>query len=123
MPPLNRAAQFSPFAALTGHEEAIRGTARLTDAFVELDDERKNLLNEQLCLIMDNLDSRPEIEVTFFQPDPAKDGGTYTTICGRVKKIDDCSRKILFTDGTVLPIETVFSIRGELFRNMDWLDA
>ena len=123
MPPLNRAAQFSPFAALTGHDEAIRETARLTDAFVEIDDEKKILLNEQLCLIMDNLDCRPEIEVTFFQPDQTKDGGTYTTVCGRVKKIDEYSQKILFTDGTALPIETIFSIRGELFRNMDWLDA
>lgn len=69
MPALGRAAQFSPFAALSGHESAIRETARLTDSFIELDESRKEQIDGQLWLIRDNLDSQPEIEATYFQPD------------------------------------------------------
>lgn len=123
MSPLNRAAQFSPFAALTGHEDAIQETARLTDSFVEMDESRKSQLDGQLGLIRDNLDAQPEIEVTYFQPDEKKSGGAYVTRSGRVKKIDEYSRQIIFTDGKALPIDMIFSIRGELFRNMGWLDT
>lgn len=123
MSPLNRAAQFSPFAALTGHEDAIQETARLTDSFVEMDESRKSQLDGQLGLIRDNLDAQPEIEVTYFQPDEKKSGGAYVTRSGRVKKIDEYSRQIIFTDEKALPIDMIFSIRGELFRNMGWLDT
>ncbi len=107
---LNRAAQFSPFAALTGHSAVIQETARLTDSFVELDEDRKEQLNEQLQLIKENLEQKPEIEVTYFEPDPKKDGGAYITTCGRIKKIDEYNHQIIFTDGTTLLIEHIFSI-------------
>lgn len=123
MSPLNRAAQFSPFAALTGHEDAIQETARLTDSFVEMDESRKSQLDGQIGLIRDNLDAQPEIEVTYFQPDEKKSGGAYVTRSGRVKKIDEYSRQIIFTDGKALPIDMIFSIQGDLFRNMGWLDT
>lgn len=123
MSPLNRAAQFSPFAALTGHEDAIQETARLTDSFAEVDESKKSQLDGQLGLIRDNLDVQPEIEVTYFQPDEKKSGGAYVTRSGRVKKIDEYSRQIIFTDEKALPIDMIFSIRGELFRNMGWLDT
>ncbi len=123
MSPLNWAAQFSPFAALTGHEDAIQETARLTDSFVEVDESKKSQLDGQLGLIRDNLDVQPEIEVTYFQPDEKKSGGAYVTRSGRVKKIDEYSRQIIFTDEKALPIDMIFSIRGELFRNMGWLDT
>lgn len=116
---LNRAAQFSPFAALTGHEDAINETARLTESFIELDEDKKEQLDEQLRLIRENLKQQPECEITYFKPDEKKDGGTYVTAHGRVKKIDEYERRIIFTDGTVLPIGHIFSIRGELFRNTD----
>lgn len=116
---LNRAAQFSPFAALTGHGEAIRETARLTDDFVELSDEQKKLLDEKLRLIMENLSQKPEIEATYFQPDKQKSGGSYTTIHGKVKAIDVYDRKILFMDGTSFPMEHLFAIEGDLFKNTD----
>ena len=119
---MNRAAQFSPFAALTGHSAVIQETARLTDSFVELDEDRKEQLNEQLQLIKENLELKPEIEVTYFEPDTKKDGGSYITTCGRIKKIDEYNHRIIFTDGTTLPIEHIFSIGGELFRNMDSSD-
>lgn len=120
MPPLNRAAQFSPFAALTGHEDAIRETARLTDSFVELEEDQKNQLDEQLQLIKENLVQEPECEITYFQPDTKKNGGAYVTVCGRIKNIDQYGRQIIFTDGTALPLEYLFSIRGELFQNTEY---
>lgn len=117
---LNRAAQFSPFAALTGHEAAILETARLTEPFIELDEDRKEQLDERLQLIRKHMEQRPECEIVYFQPDEKKDGGSYVTIRGRVKKIDEYRRRILFTDGTALPIEHIFSIRGELFQNTEY---
>lgn len=111
MSPLNRAAQFSPFAALTGHDATIREAARLTDPFVELAGDRKDQLDEQLQLIKENLFQQPEIEVTYFQPDSKKSGGTYVTVRGRVKKIEEHNRRILFTDGTAVPMERVFSLQ------------
>lgn len=119
MPLLNRAAQFSPFAALTGHDAAIRETARLTDSFIELDEDQKEPLDEQLQLIRKNLEQKPECEITYFEPDEKKDGGSYVTVCGRVKKIDEYRHLIIFTDETVLPIEHIFSVRGELFQDVE----
>ncbi|MCI8727386.1 MAG: YolD-like family protein [Hungatella sp.] len=118
---LNRAAQFSPFAALTGHEAAIHEAARLTDTFVEPDEDKKEQLDEQLQLIRENLDKQPECEVTYFQPDEKKDGGTYVTFCGRVKKIDVYEHRIVFTDQTALPVKYIVSIQGALFQDMDIL--
>ena len=120
MSALNRAAQFSPFAALTGHDAAIKETARLTESFIELDEDKKQQLDEQLQLIRENLEQKPECEITYFQPDEKKDGGSYVTIHGRIKKIDEYAHQIIFTDGTVLLIEHIFSIRGELFQNVDY---
>lgn len=119
MPLLNRAAQFSPFAALTGYDDAIRETARLTDSFVEPDEDTKALLDRQLQIIQKNLKQKPEIEVTCFYPDDKKDGGSYVNVCGRVKSIDAYAYRILFTDGTALPMKRIRSIQGELFRNME----
>lgn len=115
----NRAAQFSPFAALTGHEDAIRETARLTDSYIELEEDRKEQLDEKLQLIRENLWQKPECEITYFRPDDRKNGGTYVTVCGKIKKIDEYSHQIILTDGTVLPIRYIFSIGGELFQNTD----
>ena len=75
----NRAAQFLPFAALTGYDAAIQEAARRTDSFIELDESRKSQLDMQLRLIRENLDAQPEIEATYFQPDEKKNGGAYVT--------------------------------------------
>ena len=109
MSPMNRAAQFMPFAALTGHEEAIQETARLTDSFVELDEDRKAQLNQQLLMIREHL----------ALPDEKKTGGTYASLRGRIKNIDESVGQIIFTDGTALPMEYLFSIKGELFRDAE----
>lgn len=128
MPPMNRAAQFMPFAALTGHEAAIQETARLTDSFAELDEDRKAQLNQQLLMIREHLALRPECEISYFQTDEKKTGGTYASLRGRIKNIDEPAGQIVFTDGTALPMEYLFSIKGELFgdtefRHEDGTDA
>ena len=113
---LDRAAQFSPFAALTGHAAAIRETERLTEEWVELDEDRKMLLDERLQMIREYLSGRkeeqnlPEFTFTYFQPDEKKRGGAYITICGRVRKIDEYVHRVILEDGTDLAIEHLFAI-------------
>lgn len=119
MPLLNRAAQFSAFAALTGYDDTIKETARLTEPFIELDEYQKEQLDKKLQLIQENLKQQPELEVTYFQPDAKKNGGVYRTFCGNAEKIDKYSRRIIFTDKTALFIEHIYSINGELFWHMD----
>lgn len=116
---LNRAAQFSPFAALTGYEGAIKETARLTDKKVELDETAKSALDEKLRIIHEQLTSNPEIEITYFQPDEKKDGGAYVSTFGIVKKIDSYERAIVMQDGTRIEIEDIISIKGEAIQSVD----
>ena len=85
----DRAAQFSPFAALTGYDDAIDETARLTDKQFELSEDERNRLDEQLRLIADRIEEQPELEVTYFQPDELKEGGAYLTTRGCVRRIDE----------------------------------
>lgn len=103
----DRAAQFSPFAALTGYEDAIDESARLTEEQIELDENAREELDEKLRQIRECGETHPEITVTYFQKDARKDGGAYVTLTGRVKKIDEYARIISFMDGTVVRIENI----------------
>ena len=111
----DRAAQFSPFAALAGYDGAIKETARLTDERVELDEAEKNILDQKLSIVEEQLCNEPEITVTFFRPDEKKVGGAYVSISGIVKKIDYYKRVILMQDGTRIEIEDISNITGGLF--------
>lgn len=111
MPREKRAAQFAPFAALTGHEEAIKETARLTDRKVELDESMKAILDEKLKIIKRDLVNKPYVEITFFKPDKRKDGGYYHSIKGRVKKIDQHNRSILMEDKRSIEIDEIIEIK------------
>lgn len=110
----DRAAQFSPFAALTGYDAAITETGRLTDKKVELDEYRKADLNERLCKIQDQMDEQPEVSITYFQPDKKKSGGAYITVTGCVKKIDAYERTVVMQDDTKIPIDGIFEIDDEI---------
>lgn len=103
----DRAAQFSPFAALTGYEDAIDESARLTEEQIELDENAREELDEKLRQIRECGEAHPEITVTYFHKDARKDGGAYVTLTDRVKKIDEYARMISFMDGTVVRIENI----------------
>jgi len=107
----DRAAQFSPFAALTGFDAEISETARLTDAMAELTESRKEELNEKLRQLFAKLSERPEITVTYFQEDLKKSGGAYITKVERLKKIDEYSNCLLLVDGTAVPIAHILNIQ------------
>lgn len=115
MSALDRAAQFSPFAALTGYEDAVKETARLTNERVELDEGSKAVLNDRLCMIQNTLEDQPQVSITYFKPDNKKAGGAYITITGGVKKIDEYERSIAMQDATKIPIDEIISIDGEMF--------
>ena len=107
---LDRAAQFSPFAALTGYDAAIKETGRLTDEKIELGEEELSILNMKFQLLVDSLDEEPEVNITYFKPDDRKAGGAYLTASGTVKKIDDFERIIFMKNGTKIPMDDVLSI-------------
>ena len=114
-----RAAQFSPFAALTGYEDAVEETARLTDARLELSEDMKTILNEKMQMIVDNMDADPIVTITYFVPDKKKEGGAYVDVTGIVKEIDEYERCIVMTDKKKIPIEQVRAIEGDLFKCLE----
>lgn len=115
----DRAAQFSPFAALTGYDAAIKETGRLTDAKIELDDEELNNLNMKFQLLVEHLQDHPEVSITYFKPDERKAGGAYVTATGAVKKIDEYERIILMQGGEKIPMNEVIELVGEIFRELE----
>ena len=119
MPMSDRAAQFAPFAALTGYDAAIKETGRLTDERIELDVEALSALDMKYQILMEALDEAPEVTITYFQPDERKAGGKYVSAVGTVKKIDDFERRITMRDGTRIPMDDVLSIDGELFSSLE----
>jgi hypothetical protein len=118
MAAIDRAAQFSPFAALTGYDSVIKETARLTGERVELDEYMKDILSHRLQIIAGRINENPEISITYFRPDEKKNGGTYVTVIGTAKKIDEFERVVVMTDGTRIPIDEIISIEGQIFITM-----
>ena len=119
MPMSDRAAQFAPFAALTGYDAAIKETRRLTDERIELDVEALSALDMKYQLLMEALDEAPEVTITYFRPDERKAGGKYVSAVGAVKKVDDFERRITMQDGAKIPMDDVLSIEGELFSVLE----
>ena len=118
MAALGRAAQFAPFAALTGYEGTIRETARLTETKAELDEDKIAALDMKLRFLADHLTECPEVSITYFKPDSRKQGGAYQVITGTVKKIDAFKKTVLMAEGTLIPIADIFEISGSLFSSM-----
>ena len=110
MPMEARAAQFAPFAALTGYDAVIHETARLTDRQVELEEYDNERLNRKFSELMTILDNHPEITVSYFQPDERKAGGSYISVSGTVKKIDTYEHLLWMDDGTKISIADIMDI-------------
>ena len=110
MPRAERAAQFSSFAALTGYEEIVAESARLTEARAELDRDALEALDAALRAVASEIDARPEVELRYFVPDEKKAGGRYETLRGRVKKIDEQASLLLLEDGKKIPLGDIASI-------------
>lgn len=112
-PPMSnqeRAAQFAPFAALTGFDAALKEMERITEKRIELDEYEKEKLNENLRLLLEKQESRPEITVTFFVPDEKKDGGAYRTISGHIKRVDEESHCLILEEGERILLEDIFDL-------------
>ncbi|MCI8460247.1 MAG: YolD-like family protein [Bacilli bacterium] len=112
----NRAAQFAPFAALTGYYEKVKEVARLTNKKIELDDALKELINCKLNQLNKVIKLKPEVEVTYFVPDIKKDGGEYLTKKGHIKRIDFVNRFLKFTDNKKIIIDEIISIKEEITK-------
>ncbi len=115
MPIKDRAAQFSPFAAVVGYDAAIKEAARLTDHKINLTEAEITLIDDRLRLIEDQLSHKPVIEIVFFQPDASKAGGAYRSEAGIVKSIDGYEHQVTMMDGTSIPIEEILEIKGDIF--------
>ena len=115
MPMHDRAAQFAPFAALTGYEAAVGETARLTAERRELDAQEAEELNRRLVAIIARLPDRPEATIEYFVPDDRKAGGAFVSVTGRVRHISVPERTLVMEDGTVIPLDDAVSIAREIF--------
>jgi hypothetical protein len=116
----DRAAQFSPFAALAGYANAISETARLTSERIELDECMKSALSDRMQMIADRMKERPEVAITYFQPDAKKHGGAYVTVIGAAKKIDTVERVVVMSNhGTVIPFDEIIGIDGRILERYE----
>ena len=109
MPMQDRAAQFAPFAALTGHEEAVKETARLTETKIQLGEDEKQLLDRKLQYL-ETKGTCSDVRITYFLPDQRKNGGLYVTIQGRIKRVDRHSHCLHMENGTEIPITDILKI-------------
>ena len=111
-----RSAQFAPFAALTGYEEAVKETAREKNERIDIEDELKSILDGKLQIILEQIKNHPEISITYFIADTKKDGGEYVTVTGLVKKVDLYNQYIYLVDNTEIPINEIIDISGDIFK-------
>ncbi len=106
----DRAAQFAPFAALTGYDDTVRETARLTDEKQELTADRTTDLNQKIAFLKEHAEERPQITVEYFIPDEKKSGGEYITLSGKFRRIDEHNHNMVFTSGEEIPLNDIFRI-------------
>lgn len=114
MPALDRAAQFLPFAALTGHDAAVREMERLTESRMELDEARKEELDVHLQLLREQLAQKPQVSITYFVPDARKDGGAYFTITGTIRKVEETRHQVIMENGTIIPVSDIYEIESTI---------
>ena len=122
MPQRDRAAQFSPFAALTGYDEVIRETARQTCGKRIPDEQRKAELNRCFLILKKTEGTAAEVRITFFSSDERKSGGEYVTILSKVRKVDENSGKLLLCDGKSIEMENIWDIQSRAFDQTEYID-
>lgn len=110
MPAMDRAAQFSPFAALTGHRDMIAEAERLTEKKIELEEGEQQEIMTRLQILLGKIKEKPEAAVTYFVPDEKKSGGSYRTVCGAVIKVDGDKKQVVMENGTVIPMEDICKV-------------
>ncbi len=115
MPVLDRAAQFLPFAALSGYDADVKEVSRLTTEMLELSEDRKNELNDRLQILRKQTAPKSEVTITYFVPDVRKEGGSYCTLSGAIKKLDEQKHQIVMENGTIIPINSIYEIQSRIF--------
>lgn len=116
---IDRGAQFSPFAALTGYDAVILETARLTDSEIQLDEDAIHALNEKILLLTEILPQQPNVTITYFRGDDRKSGGAYRTVSGNVVKIDPIIGQITLANGTCISFESIYDVQSDCFHCLD----
>lgn len=111
-----RSAQFAPFAALTGYEDEVKETERITERMIEITEDIRSILDEKIHLIQNRIVEQPEVTITYFIADSNKQGGKYQTINGKVKKIDDYKKRIILTNNTDILIKDIIEISSNIFN-------
>lgn len=114
-----RAAQFAPFAALTGHSAAIKETARITDRMVTLGEYDQEMLNRKFVTLLEKISQNPVVSITYFEPDKKKEGGAYLQVEAAVKKYDEFNKVIILSNKKEIAVPYIIDIKGELFDNND----
>lgn len=112
-----RAAQFAPFAALTGYDDEVRETARITDKRIEKGEELKEILDNKLQILKQHIKEKPKIIVTYFVPDLKKNGGKYVTVTESLVKIDEYNEMFVFENEATISIREIMNIEGEIFNS------
>ena len=115
---IDRAAQFAPFAALTGYDDAITETGRLTGTKLELSEETKERIDIKINYLIDNMEENPEVTITYFVPDKKKAGGEYVTITDTIKKIDQYEHILIMESGVKISLFEILSIESEIFNSL-----
>lgn len=118
----DRAAQFLPFAALTGYEDQIKETARITNQRIELDEDAKRLLDIQLQFLSQLLHEQPLISVLHFVPDDKKEGGVYLETTGIIKKIDAATYRLILKEGQNIAIKDIVQLSSDVFCRMELME-
>ena len=114
----NRAAQFSPFAALTGYGDTIRETARLTDQKIELDEDTKAELDRRQAILLEHIAEQPGVTITWFCPDEKKSGGAYVVTVGRLKRVDETAGTLRLADGMTIALDEIVDLQSDLFQGL-----
>lgn len=116
---MDRAAQFSPFKALTGYDANIKETGRYTSERIELAEDAIYFLTVKMGILVDQLPKGPVIRITYFEPDEKKSGGSYRTVSGKVKKVDSFDRALILQNGEKIPMDDILDLEGDIFGSLD----